>query len=107
VFALSPRFRATPDGVWFGGGSTIPWSEVKAVFESTANVQKWGMSGQTHSIAIEFHRVSTIFRTPVVRWLGVPFAMGRIDVSPAVIGDNVTRIVAQLEAWRVGALNDK
>jgi hypothetical protein len=31
VFALSPRFRATPEGVWFGGGWTIPWSKVQAV----------------------------------------------------------------------------
>jgi hypothetical protein len=105
VFALSPRFRATPEGVWFGGGWTIPWSKVKAVYESTGKVQKWGMSSQVYSISIEFHRVSTIFRTPVTTWLQAPFAMGSVDVPPEVMGDNVSRIVAQLDAWRVAGQN--
>ena len=107
VFALSPRFRATPEGVWFGGGWTIPWSEVKAVYESTGDVRKWGMSGQTYCISIQFHRVSTIFRMPVVKWLTAPFAMGSVDVAPDVIGDNVTRIVAQLDAWRVASQSQR
>lgn len=107
VFALSPRFRATPESVWFGGGWTIPWSEVKAVYESTMEVRKWGMSSQMYCISIEFHRVSTIFRTPVINWLTAPFAMGSVDVAPDVIGDNVTRIVAQLEAWRVVRQNQR
>jgi uncharacterized membrane protein YeaQ/YmgE (transglycosylase-associated protein family) len=101
VFALSPRFRATPEAVWFGGDWTIPWYEVKAVYESTRDVRKWGMSSQTYCISIEFHRVSTIFRTPAIHWLTAPFAMGSVDIAPDVIGDNATRIVAQLEAWRV------
>jgi len=107
VFALSPRFRATPEGVWFGGGWTIPWSEVKAVYESTGDVRKWGMSSQTYRISIQFHRVSTIFRTPAINWLTAPFAMGSVDIAPDVIGDNVTRIVAQLDAWRVARQNQR
>lgn len=65
------------------------------------------MSGQTYRISIEFHRVSTIFRTPAIHWLTAPIAMGSVDVAPDVIGDNVTRIVAQLEAWRVATQNQR
>jgi len=100
VFALSPRFRGSPEGVWFGGGRTIPWSEVETVYESTTNVRKWGMSSQAYCISIQFHRVSPLFRTPPLNWLKALFEMGRVQVAPDVIGDKVTRLVAQLDAWR-------
>lgn len=105
VFARSPRFRATPEGVWFGGGRAIPWSKVEAVYESTKVFRKWGMSEQTYYISIQFHHVSTIFRTPVINWLTAPFAMGSVDIPADRIGANVTRIVTQLEAWRAARQN--
>ena len=105
VFALSPRFRATPEGVWFGGGWAIPWSKVHSVYESTKVFRKWGMSSQTYSISIQFHHVSTIFRTPAINWLTAPFAMGSVDIPVDRIGANVTMIVIQLDAWRAARQN--
>jgi hypothetical protein len=66
-----------------------------------------GMSGQTYAISIQFHRVATIFKTPPINWLLALFSSSGVDVAPDVIGDNVTRIVAQLEAWRGGSQNQR
>jgi len=104
VFALpsavarTPRFRANDKGVWFGGGAVIPWTDVKAVFESGVKVK----GHQTVGIAFEFHRRSTLFRAPVEHWITAPFAVGDIDISPPDT-DRSTVTASRIEAMRQAA----
>src|ERR1700753_1514436 len=39
LFTGAPRFRATSDGVWFGGGSLVPWTAVNQVFEGAVSAR--------------------------------------------------------------------
>ena len=105
LFALSPRFRATPRGVWFGGGWTIPWSEIKAVYGAAREPRGGGTVRQVYNISFEFHHTATLFKTPVAGWLLAPLAVGSIDVWPAMESEHVTLMVAQLEVMRAGAVN--
>ncbi len=96
LVSSSPRFRATPDGVWFGGGRVIPWRDVKAVFESNTQVKRMTAT----SVAFEFQRRTIVLKTPIGCWIEMPFAVGDIDVSS---GDyEQPRVLAsRLEAMRV------
>ena len=98
AIARTPRFRASEAGVWFGGGATIPWSDVKAVFEASVSTE----SATTSSIAFEFHRRITLLRTPLEHWVSAPFAVGDIDISPTA-HERTTVIAAQIDAMRVRA----
>jgi hypothetical protein len=100
LLARSPRFRATSAGVWFGGGAVIPWTEIKSVFEAGVDVRGGGISGRSSSIAFEFHRRSTLFRTPPEHWLATLLAVGDLDVGPDT-GEKAAVLASKLEAMRV------
>jgi hypothetical protein len=95
VIARTPRFRANAEGVWFGGGAVIPWSDVKQVFESGVTVD----GRKTSGIAFELRDRKTLFKTPIENWLSTPFAVGDIDVSPSD-RESTTVLVSRLEAMR-------
>ncbi len=101
--ASSPRFRATEKGAWFGGGTLIPWTEIKAVFESGSTMRLHGQTITAHAIAFEFHQRRTLFRTPIECWIAAPFALGDVDVATKDWRDTPSVLVARLEAMRVRA----
>ena len=64
-----PWLRATSDGVWFGGGLTIPWREIGAIYEAGVPIQRYGYSVLTRAIGFAFHRRRTVLRLPPSLWL--------------------------------------
>jgi hypothetical protein len=76
--AVMAGFGPPREGVWFGSATIIPWRDVRSVFESGIQVKGHKASG----VAFEFHRKSTLFRTPVEHWISSTFAVGDIDLSP-------------------------
>jgi hypothetical protein len=99
----SPRFRATAEGVWFGGGRVIPWADVDCVFEGTLEVERYGRKNTSRSIAIAFRRRRTLLRTPMANWLAAPLAVGDIDLTPGEDGERAVVLASRLEAMRVRA----
>jgi hypothetical protein len=99
AFASTPRFRATKDGVWFGGGAVIPWSEIKLVYnaghagEGMRVVTRYGRST---TIGFEFHQFKTLFKTPIVQWLRTAAAMGEVLVA----GFDHTKHLVELKAMQ-------
>jgi hypothetical protein len=104
TFAEPLRLRATSDGVWFGGGSVIPWRDIKGIFEARMNVRVDGVRARTSSIAFEFQRRATLLRTPLTCWLAAPFAVGDVDVSPSDSSQRASVLASRLEAMRVVAV---
>ncbi len=103
LIVRTPRARATLDGVWFGGGRIVPWSDISAIYEAGLNVRVHGISGRTSSIAFDFHRKRTLLRVPIGCWLVHPLAVGDIDVSPHAAIDKAHVLAARLEAMRTRA----
>jgi hypothetical protein len=83
TFAKGPRFRATNEGIWFGGGSVIPWSAVKLVYNAghaghgRKVIQNYGTST---TIGFEFHQSKTLFKTPIAQWFLAAAAMGEVHL---------------------------
>ena len=75
------RFRANTNGLWFGGGSTIPWSDIDSIFEVQTDVRVGAAPVKVVSVAILFHRWPTVLRTPVITWFSAPFSVGHIDLA--------------------------
>jgi len=103
LIVRSPRLRATEAGLWFGGGATIPWREVKQFYEANTNVRMHGVTTRTIAIAIDFERKRTLFRLPMTLWFAAPFSTGDVDVSPAGASGSTAAIVARLETMRGAA----
>ena len=101
VFGGPIRFRANAEGLWFGGGDVIPWSEVKAIFETQMDVKVHGTRVKDGSIAIQFQRSRTVFSTPASNWFAAPFAVGDIDLSIHMdTGHRASALASKLEAMR-------
>jgi molecular chaperone DnaK len=81
LFTGAPRFRATSAGVWFGGGSIIPWSEVKQVFEGEVRASFHGVRMREKRVSFVFYRRATLLRAPITCWFSTPFSAGDIDLS--------------------------
>ena len=71
-----PLLRADAAGLWFGGGRTVGWREVKMIGEGLTN-----NSGGGSSVAVHFHQRKTLLRLPFSRVLGSFGSVGDIDVS--------------------------
>ena len=97
LLARTPRFRASAIGVWFGGGSIIPWHDVKNVYEVALTTRRFGTRG---AIAFDFHRRGVVFRAPVACWLASPFGVGDIDISSQGSSEPVAVLASKLEALR-------
>jgi hypothetical protein len=102
VMRQPPVLRATRDGLWFGGGALVSWSEVNAIYESGVDVRSRGIAMKTSAIAFDFESRRTLFRLPIRMWIASPFGVGDVDVSPGNTRPSV--LVAQLDAMRNVAL---
>jgi hypothetical protein len=97
-----PWLRATSEGLWFGGGATIPWQEVKAVYEAGVPIERYGYSVRTSAIGFAFHRKWTLFRVPSSLWL-TTIAFGDVKISVLAAEEQPRALVFQLEAMRLNA----
>jgi hypothetical protein len=97
-----PWLRATSEGLWFGGGATIPWQDVKAVYEAGVPIERYGYSVRTSAIGFAFHRKRTLFRVPSSLWL-TTIALGDVKISVLAAEEQPSALVFQLEAMRLKA----
>jgi hypothetical protein len=103
AIARPPRLRATSDGVWFGGGATIAWQEITAIYAPVVTVAVHGTSTKTSAIAFEFRNRRTVLRVPLRYWLAAPFSVGDVDVSTRDLKERADVLASKLEAMRVQA----
>ena len=97
-----PWLRATSEGLWFGGGPTIPWQEIHAIYEAGMPINAYGYSGRTSAIGFAFHRKRTLFRVPSSLWL-TTIAFGDVKISVLEAEEQPRALVFQLEAMRLKA----
>ncbi|MEO8552767.1 MAG: hypothetical protein ABI678_22470, partial [Kofleriaceae bacterium] len=96
----SPRLRADADGVWFGGGATIPWSEIASVYAPVVTVRVHGAPARTAAIAFELLSKWTLLRTPFRYWLASAFSVGDLDISTRDLKERAEVVAAKLDAMR-------
>jgi hypothetical protein len=97
-----PWLRASSDGLWFGGGPTIPWQEVKAVYEAGVPIKRYGYSVRTSAIGFAFHHKRTVLRLPSSLWL-TTIAVGDVKISVLAAEEQPSALVFQLDAMRIKA----
>jgi hypothetical protein len=104
LITSSPLLRATPTGVWFGGGSIILWPDLKSVFESElTGMTGNGMARTVRYISFDFHRTRTVLRALVLYWLRSLSGVGDINIQIDAPRGMSSVFVARLEAMRVQA----
>lgn len=94
-----PRLRLGPDGVWFGGGTPVPWSEIKSVYLATVTTTGTALSrlGPSRALAFEFHdKARSLRRLPWSTRLRSKGAVGDIDLSSADFKVDVVTVMAQI-----------
>jgi hypothetical protein len=103
LFTRPPRLRADNHGIWFGGGATVPWTDVASVYAPVVTVRHHGASAKTSAIAFEFRRRLTVLRVPLRYWLAAPFSVGDVDVTTRDLKERAEVLAAKLESMRVQA----
>lgn len=98
--------RATSDGVWFGGGPTIPWREIGAIYEAGVPIQRYGYSVLTRAIGFAFRRKRTVLRLPPSLWL-TSFAFGDVRISTYARDELPSTLVGALEDMRRAACGEE
>jgi hypothetical protein len=105
VLERPPLLRATGEGLWFGGGSIIPWHEVASIYYPRVRDITGRPAFQTRELRIAFHRRRTLLATPWTLWFpAVP--LGRVAISLETLHGPTRTIVAQLETMRRRACGD-
>jgi hypothetical protein len=97
-----PWLRASSHGLWFGGGPTIPWQEIKGVYEAGVPIERYGYSVRTRAIGFAFHHKRTVLRLPWSLWL-TTIAVGDVKISVLASDEQPSALVFQLEAMRIKA----
>ena len=94
AIARPPALRASSDGVWLGGGPTIPWQDIDVVYPGDDRNGR-----RLPSVTLSFHRKRTLFRIPARLWLTTaPLGDVAIPVHGIYIGTRT--LIAQLDALR-------
>lgn len=94
-----PYLRATVEGVRFGSGRLLAWSEIKEMFPSGLEVQTSSFSRtRTVSVAFVFHRWQTMLWLPPNLWLARILSVGDVDVPVDHKPAAAAALVAKLEA---------
>jgi len=106
VLERPPLLRATSEGLWFGGGSILPWREVAAIYYPRVRDLGGNAAFQTRELRIAFHRRRALLALPWMRWFPA-IALGRVAVSLETIRGPTRTIVAQLETMRRRACGDE
>lgn len=102
-----PWLRATPAGLWFGGGPIIPWPEVTAIYhDAVARRHPLGFTTQPRTVAFELRRKLTFLRLPVSCWL-TTIIPGDVQVPVERHRETATVLLARLEAMRTAACGNE
>jgi hypothetical protein len=99
-----PRLRVDDHGLWFGGGDTVPWSDLKSVYVSTTPSLGGGLGFMLtrNNRALSFDFVdarATRRRLPLplrLRMRGI--GIGDLDLSSAEFADDLASVQATISA---------
>jgi hypothetical protein len=101
-----PVLRATPEGLWFGGGAVIPWYEVECFYEAGVPIERYGFSVRTRAINVAFRRKRMVLRLPSSLWL-TTWTPGHVKLSLHAVDELPNMVVSRLEALRKRASGDE
>lgn len=90
-----PRLRIGPEGVWFGGGKTVPWSELKSAYLSTVRHPQAKVTAR--AVSFEFHDAAKVRRMlPLPLRLRGVGAVGDLDLSENDFCAELAGVIAQI-----------
>ena len=98
-----PRLRIDDEGVWFGGGRTVPWREIKSVYLSTVRARRL----DARALSFEFHDAARARRhLPIALRLRGVAAVGDLDLSANDFRDDVAGVAAQISLAQADRVDD-
>jgi hypothetical protein len=94
LLARPPRLRIGPDGIWFGGGRTVPWPELKSAYLSTVRGPK---NLTARAVSFDFHDAAKVRRMlPLPLRLRGVGAVGDLDLSENDFRAELAGVIAQI-----------
>jgi hypothetical protein len=95
LIAKPPRLRIGPDGIWFGGGKTVPWREIKSAYLSTVRTNHARLTAR--AVSFDFHDAAKVRRMlPLPLRLRGVGAVGDLDLSENDFRTELAGVIAQI-----------
>jgi hypothetical protein len=94
-----PRLRIGPDGIWFGGGTTVPWAELKSAYLSTVRTNHARLTAR--ALSFDFHDAARVRRMlPLVLRLRGAAGVGDLDLSENDFRAELAGVAAQINVFQ-------